>query len=79
MNAQLPGGPVLQARLPLLLLLAAIGLALPASATPVEEVEEEPISEYDRSHWSFRPIGRPVLPSVQDCGWCQNAGERDLR
>ena len=42
-------------------------LALTASLT------EEPITDYDRDHWSFRPISRPSVPWVRQVDWPQTA------
>jgi len=44
-----------------------------ASAAPAAAPTEEPISEYDREHWSFQPLVRPALPAVQNAAWPRNA------
>ncbi len=47
-----------------LLLVSPLGLAR-------AEIDEEPITDYDRDHWSFLPILRPALPDVKLTGWPQ--------
>ena len=32
------------------------------AAPPVVEIEEEAITDFDRDHWSFRPLVRPQIP-----------------
>ena len=34
-----------------------------------EQLIETPIDQYDRDHWSFQPIARPAIPSVQNQSW----------
>lgn len=33
---------------------------------------EEPITDDDREHWSFQPLARPPIPSVEGAAWCRN-------
>jgi len=48
------------------LLAASVAFGEEAAEQPVNE---EPITEADRDHWSFQPILRPQLPSVQQTDW----------
>ncbi|PHR93441.1 MAG: hypothetical protein COA78_32925 [Blastopirellula sp.] len=32
-------------------------------------IVEEPITDYDRQHWSFSPLVRPEVPEVKDAEW----------
>ncbi len=57
----------------LLLLKLCLLLAL-ASAASV--VAEEPITDNDRSHWSFQPVTRPDIPQVDDDGWSRTDIDR---
>lgn len=62
-----------------LLILQIVLLAQPhgierASAKPIEDettevLVESPITKYDRDHWAFRNIKRPVLPHVRSVSW----------
>jgi hypothetical protein len=48
-------------------------LAMAALAGPLggeeTKIEETPVFESDREHWSFRPLVRPPLPEVNDRQW----------
>ncbi|MEZ6091380.1 MAG: DUF1549 and DUF1553 domain-containing protein [Pirellulaceae bacterium] len=41
-----------------------------------DEIQESPISRYDRDHWSFKPIESPEIPDVQDAQWCRTEIDR---
>ncbi len=32
---------------------------------------ETPLTSFDRSHWAFRPVVRPLPPSVTEASWCR--------
>ncbi len=61
-------------------LLCVVGLlcvffAVPARAEDRQEteaIEESPISDHDRDHWSFQPLQRPKLPAVKRIDWIRN-------
>ena len=35
-------------------------------------VQEAPITQEDREHWSFQPLVRPEVPEVENQSWCVN-------
>ena len=39
-------------------------------------VPEDPITAYDREHWSFSPLKRPELPAVKSGDWCRTPVDR---
>lgn len=45
---------------------------------PIEDsvVDEQPIEDYERDHWSYYPIDSPPVPAVQDPAWCQTPIDR---
>ncbi|MCA9264049.1 MAG: PSD1 domain-containing protein [Planctomycetales bacterium] len=43
------------------------------------QAANRPITEEDRSHWSFQPVRLPPLPDVDDLNWCRNAIDRFVR
>ncbi len=36
-----------------------------------EKLEEFPISDSDREHWSFAPLVKPLIPKVRDASWAR--------
>ena len=60
----------------------ALLLASAASFTPLraeeatEKLEETPITDDDRQHWSFQPLQRPKLPTAGRAAWPNNAIDR---
>jgi hypothetical protein len=46
--------------------------ALLIAADAPRELEEVPISDSERSHWSYRPMARPTPPVVADVTWNSN-------
>jgi hypothetical protein len=56
-------------RLPLLrlALLSSLGCLLPLLAA--RGAGERPVTDRDRSHWSFQKPTRPALPAVRDASW----------
>lgn len=55
---------------------SCVGSHLSADAiTPASQasISEPPIVAADREHWSFRPLVRPIVPTVQNPTWTQNA------
>lgn len=57
--------------------LVAVGLLCPVVAQETSSanpginpgVDEHPIDESDRDHWSFMPLTRPSLPTVEQTDW----------
>jgi hypothetical protein len=45
--------------------LGLTSLLLAQTPPPTPQLNEEPISDKDRAHWSFQPIRRPTLPQVK--------------
>ena len=39
-------------------------------------VQEAPITQEDREHWSFQPLVRPEVPEVENQSWCVNEVDR---
>jgi len=39
-------------------------------------IEEAPIDQFDREHWSFLPLQRPAVPAVKDTRWPQTPIDR---
>ena len=37
-----------------------------------EEIDEYPITEENREHWSFQPLTRPGVPDVKNAKWTRN-------
>ncbi len=54
----------------------AAALLLSASLSRGADPPETPIEEYDREHWSFRPISRPRVPDVAAPEWCRTPVDR---
>src|SRR5688572_18538911 len=73
---------MLRRALPILLLAAACAAlaATPSLLRAAEEagVEESPITDSDREHWSFRPLARPAVPDVRDRDWPRTPIDRFL-
>lgn len=46
--------------------------AIEPTATATRQIVEPPISESDRDHWAFRPVLKPILPSVVNRKWLTN-------
>ena len=38
--------------------------------------EDAAVSEVEAKHWSFQPVQRPPLPSVENAEWCRSAMDR---
>lgn len=38
-------------------------------APATEPIDETPIDDFDRDHWSFRPVQSPPIPTVKDAYW----------
>jgi hypothetical protein len=53
-------------RFPILLVAALLTTPVVADDAAIEET---PIFDSDREHWSFRPLRRPALPEVKDRHW----------
>jgi hypothetical protein len=45
-----------------------------ADETP--KLDESPITDSDRDHWSFQPVQRPSLPQVTRADWCRTPIDR---
>ncbi|MEW4527179.1 DUF1549 and DUF1553 domain-containing protein [Maioricimonas sp. JC845] len=58
--------PLLRMLVGMVLLVAICGTGL-ATDSP----GELPITEADRDYWAFHPIESPVVPAVEDPGWCR--------
>jgi hypothetical protein len=60
------------------ILLAILPAALRAeeAATSVPELQEAPITEADREHWSFSPLARPAVPKVSNETWPRTPVDR---
>lgn len=41
-----------------------------------ESINEEPITKWDRDHWAFEPLSRPVVPAVKNSRWPSNDLDR---
>lgn len=52
-----------------LLGLGLLATPLHAEDSPTDSIDETPIDEYDRDHWSFRPIEDPPVPTVSRKDW----------
>ncbi len=50
----------------------------PKAAISAEDLalHEEPLTDYDREHWSFKPLVRPAVPKVADKKWIKNDIDR---
>lgn len=57
---------------------AAPATALADSPAPGDElsIDEIPIHDFDRDHWAWRPLQRPLVPEVDDASWCLTAIDR---
>ena len=44
-----------------------------------QQVEEVPLDEFDRQHWSWSPLVRPEVPAATDDRWSQTALDRFVR
>lgn len=51
-------------------------LALLALTARAADPPEAPIEDYDREHWSFRPVARPAVPQVKSADWCRTPVDR---
>ena len=58
------------------LLLAGSLFFLAAAPEAGVGLHEEPITDYDRDHWSFRPLVRPEPPTVGDEAWVHTPIDR---
>ena len=62
--------------------IATVSLGLPLRAATADETTsdlaeyDERITQDDREHWAYRPVGRPELPNVQDTGWVRSPIDR---
>jgi len=56
-------------------LIFAIGLLSGVMARAADP-PEAPLEDYDREHWSFRPVVRPLPPRVSESGWCRTPVDR---
>ncbi|MCA9218672.1 MAG: DUF1549 domain-containing protein, partial [Planctomycetales bacterium] len=43
------------------------------SPAEVDQYDEPTLTESDRDHWAFRPLERPLVPSVANRDWPRNA------
>ncbi len=63
--------------------MATVGsLSLPQAATAETESTdyiETPIDQFDRDHWSFRPIQPVEVPAAGDSNWCRNPIDNFVR
>jgi REP element-mobilizing transposase RayT len=55
---------------------SANGASIADEVAAAPEIQESPITDADREHWSFRPLVRPEVPGVKDAGWCRNPIDR---
>lgn len=53
----------------------SVSTAAESAEKPVV-VPEDPITEYDREHWSFSPLKRPELPAVKNGNWYRTPVDR---
>lgn len=44
--------------------------------TSSQEIQEQPINNFDRDHWSFLPLERPKIPTVKHLHWSQRPMDR---
>ncbi|QDU59375.1 Planctomycete cytochrome C [Planctomycetes bacterium Pan216] len=52
-----------------------IGAPWPGEETPSRKATRKPAYDWQkaREHWAFKPVKRPVPPTVEDHSWCRNA------
>jgi len=50
-----------------------VAIALPVRSEDAANVSEEPITDEDRDHWSFKPLERPRVPPVANSTWTRTA------
>lgn len=84
----IPGGRRTKCRRLVCLAWMLLVLASPIAVSPVAadppsrteqpsgQIDEPPITEADREHWSFQPLTRPAIPQVNDESWCENPIDR---
>jgi hypothetical protein len=63
--------------IPVLLFAAALFHAIDPRATADDAqqptpIDEPPLTDDDRDHWSWQPLVRPAIPAVQDAAECRN-------
>lgn len=56
--------------------LFCISLLASVSAEEPQQLQETPITDADRDHWSFQPVQRPDLPAVKDERWARTPVDR---